>query len=93
MDRPIEADVQALAEEVKQLRAQLEKVMSLVGQTARHGGDEALKQAREAGQRAWNDARHTADDVIHRIEAKPVQSALAAFGTGLVLGLIFGGRR
>lgn len=93
MDRPIEADVQALAEEVKQLRAQLDKIVGLVGQTARHGGDEAYQRAREAGQRAWSEARNTADDVIHRIEAKPVQSALAAFGIGLLLGLIFGGRR
>jgi len=93
MDRPIEADVQALAEEVKQLRAQLEKIVGLVSQTARHGGDEAYRQAREAGQRAWSEARSTADDVVHRIEAKPVQSALAAFGIGLLLGLIFGGRR
>lgn len=93
MDKAIEADVQALADEVKQLRAQLEKVVGIIGQTARHGGDEAYRQAREAGERAWSEARTTADDVIHRIEAKPVQSALAAFGIGLLLGLIFGGRR
>jgi ElaB/YqjD/DUF883 family membrane-anchored ribosome-binding protein len=93
MDKTIEADVQALAEEVKQLRAQLEKIVGLAGQAARHGGDEAMRQAREAGERAWSEARSTADDVIHRIEAKPVQSAMAAFGVGLLLGLIFGGRR
>jgi ElaB/YqjD/DUF883 family membrane-anchored ribosome-binding protein len=92
MDKAIEADVQALAEEVKQLRAQLEKVVGILGQTARHGGDEAYRQAREAGERAWTEARSTADDVIHRIEAKPVQSALAAFGIGLLLGLIFARR-
>jgi ElaB/YqjD/DUF883 family membrane-anchored ribosome-binding protein len=93
MDKPIEADVQALAEEVKQLRAQIDKIVGILGQTARHGGDEAFRQAREAGERAWGDAKSTADDVIHRIEAKPVQSALAAFGIGLLLGLIFAGRR
>jgi len=46
MDKPIEADVQALAEEVKQLRAQIDKVVGLLGQTARNGGDEAYRQTR-----------------------------------------------
>jgi ElaB/YqjD/DUF883 family membrane-anchored ribosome-binding protein len=92
MDKPIEADVQALAEEVKQLRAQIDKIVGLLGQTARHGGDEAYRQARDAGGRAWGEAKTYADDITHRIEAKPVQSALAAFGIGMILGLIFGRR-
>jgi ElaB/YqjD/DUF883 family membrane-anchored ribosome-binding protein len=93
MDKSIEADVQALAEEVKQLRGAIDKIVGLIGQTARHGGDEAYRQARDAGERAWAEARTTADDVVHRIEAKPVQSAFAAFGIGLILGLLFGSRR
>ncbi len=92
MDKPIEADVQALAEEVKQLRAQIDKVVGLLGQTARHGGDEAYRQAREAGEKAWGEAKVHADGMIHRIEEKPVQSALAAFGIGMIIGLIFGRR-
>jgi ElaB/YqjD/DUF883 family membrane-anchored ribosome-binding protein len=92
MDRPIEADVQALAEEVKQLRAQLDKIVGLLGQTARHGGEETYRQAREAGEKAWGEAKTYADDITHRIEAKPVQSALAAFGIGMIIGLIFGRR-
>ncbi|MBV9331177.1 MAG: hypothetical protein JOZ55_06460 [Alphaproteobacteria bacterium] len=92
-NRPIEADVIALADEVKQLRSQLDKIVGLLGQTARHGGDEAYRQAREAGERVWNEARSTADEVVQRIEAKPVQSAMAAFGVGLLIGLLFGGRR
>jgi ElaB/YqjD/DUF883 family membrane-anchored ribosome-binding protein len=93
MDKTVEADVEALTEEVKQLRAAIDKIVGLLGQTARHGGDEAYRQAREAGERAWTEARNTADDVVHKIEAKPVQSALAAFGIGLILGLLFGSRR
>jgi hypothetical protein len=93
MDKPIEADVQALADEVKQLRAQIDKIVGLLGQTARHGGDEAYRSAREGAERAWGEAKTYADEVTHRIEAKPVQSALAAFGIGMILGLIFGGRR
>ena len=93
MDKAVEADVDALSDEIKQLRADIERIIGLLGQTARHGGDEAYRQAREAGERAWNEARSAADDVVNRIETKPLQSAIAAFGIGLILGLLFGSRR
>ena len=82
-----EADVEALAEEVKQLRAAIDKIVGLLGQTARDGGDEAMRMARERGEQAWAEARSTADDLVHRIEQKPIQSAAAAFGIGLLFGI------
>jgi len=93
MDKAVEADVEAISEEIKQLRADIERIICLLGQTARHGGDEAYRQAREASERAWNEAKSTAGDVVNRIETKPLQSAIAAFGIGLILGLLFGSRR
>lgn len=84
-----EADVEALAEEVKQLRAAIDKIVSLLGQTARDGGDEAMRMARERGEQAWNEARTTADELVHRIEQKPIQSTAVAFGIGLLFGMLF----
>src|ERR1700687_2504633 len=92
MNKAIEADVAALAEEVKQLRTAIDKIVVLLGQTARHGGDEAYRNVRQASERAWSEAKSTVDDVTHRIEEKPVHSALAAFGIGMILGLFFGRR-
>lgn len=92
MNRAIETDVAALAEEVKQLRTQLDKIVNLLGQTARHGGDEAYRSVREASEKAWAEARSATDDVVRRIEEKPVNSALAAFGIGVLIGLLFGRR-
>jgi ElaB/YqjD/DUF883 family membrane-anchored ribosome-binding protein len=92
MNKAIEADVAQLAEEVKQLRGAIDKIVALLGQTARHGGDEAYRTMREAGEKAWAEARTATDDVVRRIEEKPVNSALAAFGIGIVLGLLFGRR-
>jgi len=89
MNKTVEADVEALAEEVKQLRAAIDKIVGLLGQTARDGSDEAIRMARERGERAWADARTTADDLVHRIEEKPVASAAAAFGLGLLFGMLF----
>lgn len=90
MNSSIESDVAALADEVKQLRAAIDKIVGLLGQTARHGGDEAIKAARETGERYWSDAKGRADDLVQTIEEKPVQSTITAFGIGVLLGLLFG---
>lgn len=93
MNEKIETDVEALTEEVKRLRADFAKIADLLRQTAEHAGEEAATQARAAGERAWSGAKSTADELLQRIEAKPVQSTAIAFGIGILFGLLFGGRR
>jgi ElaB/YqjD/DUF883 family membrane-anchored ribosome-binding protein len=93
VNEKIETDVEALAEEVKRLRADFSKIADLLRQTAEHAGEEAATRARVAGEKAWTDAKSTADELVQRIEGKPVQSTAIAFGVGLVLGLLFAGRR
>jgi ElaB/YqjD/DUF883 family membrane-anchored ribosome-binding protein len=44
------------------------------------------------GERAWNDVKHHAGTVSREIEEKPIASAFVAFGVGLMLGMLFGGR-
>jgi ElaB/YqjD/DUF883 family membrane-anchored ribosome-binding protein len=89
----IENDMEALTEEVKRLRADFAKIADLLRMTAEHAGEEAATQARQAGERAWTGAKSTADELLQRIEGKPVQSTAIAFGVGLIFGLLFGGRR
>lgn len=86
-------DTDALIAELKQLRAEFTKLGELLQTTARHAGEDALERARASGEKAWNDARTGAEDVIGKIEENPVSSAGIAFGVGILLGLIFGGRR
>ena len=93
VNEKIETDVEALAEEVKRLRADISKIADLLRQTAEHAGEEAANRARAAGEQAWSGAKVTADEWLQRIEEKPVQSTAIAFGIGLVFGLLFGGRR
>lgn len=92
MNGKIESDVEALTEEVKRLRADFAKIADLLRTTAEHAGEEAAQQARVAGERAWSNAKGTADELLQRIEARPVQSTAIAFGVGLFLGLLFGRR-
>jgi ElaB/YqjD/DUF883 family membrane-anchored ribosome-binding protein len=93
VNEKIENDMEALTEEVKRLRADFTKIADLLRLTAEHAGEEAATQARAAGEKAWTGAKSTADELLQRIEGKPVQSTAIAFGIGLIFGLLFGGRR
>lgn len=93
MTTDINKDTDALIAEIKQLRAEFAKLGELLQSTARHAGEDALRRARASGEQAWNDARSGAEDVIQKIEQNPVSSAGIAFGVGILLGLLFGGRR
>jgi ElaB/YqjD/DUF883 family membrane-anchored ribosome-binding protein len=88
-----ESDVQALSDELKQLRAEFTKLGQLLESAARNASSEAAQAARATGERAWSEVKKGADDLTQRIEARPVTSAATAFGIGIVLGLLFGGRR
>lgn len=88
-----EADIKALQAEMKQLRADLASLGETLRDTVRHGGAEAAAKARETGEELWNDAKKFAHGVTGEIEQKPVSAALAAFGIGMILGMIFCSRR
>lgn len=93
MNEKIETDVEALTDEVKRLRADFAKLAELLRTTAEHAGEEAAEQARAAGERAWTGAKSTADELVQRIESRPVSSTAIAFGVGIFFGLLFAGRR
>lgn len=93
MNEKIETDVEALTDEVKRLRADFAKLAELLRTTAEHAGEEAAEQARAAGERAWTGAKTTADELVQRIESRPVSSTAIAFGVGIFFGLLFAGRR
>jgi ElaB/YqjD/DUF883 family membrane-anchored ribosome-binding protein len=88
-----ESDIQALSAELKQLRAEFARLGQLLESAARNAGSEAAQAARATGEKAWGEVRRSADELASRIESRPVTSAAAAFGIGIFLGLLFGGRR
>lgn len=88
-----ETNVDALAGEFKQLRGEFARIASLLEQTARSAGAEAASRARAAGESVWAETQSTADHVAKKIKDQPLASAGVAFGVGVLLGLIFGGRR
>jgi len=87
------ADIQTLQAEIKQLRADFAGITETLRDVVRHGSGEAATRAREAGERVWQTAKDDFHYVTHGIEEKPVASAAIAFGVGIVLGMLFSGRR
>lgn len=88
-----ETNVDALAGEFRQLRNEFARIAALLEQTARTAGAEAASRARAAGDYVWSETQSTADNVAEKIKEQPLASAGVAFGVGVLLGLIFGGRR
>ncbi|HTT83934.1 MAG TPA: hypothetical protein VMF67_10670 [Rhizomicrobium sp.] len=88
-----ESEVQALSDELKQLRAEFVRLGQLLESAARTASTEAAQAALATGERAWGEVRNRADELAGRIESRPVTSAATAFGIGVILGLLFSSRR
>lgn len=92
MSQSTETDIEALAAEMKTLRADFARIGELLKDAAKNRSAEAADAIRERAERHWNDAKDTAQTVFKEMEQRPVQSALAIFGIGVLLGLIVGRR-
>ncbi len=92
MTSATEADIQALIAEMKNLRADVERIGGLLKDTARHGTEEATAKVKETAEHRWSEAKTRAKGLMEEMEQKPLQSALTIFGVGVLLGLLVGRR-
>ena len=85
-------DVMELKSEIERLQAGLNaavaKMRGLNGE-APDGHDSMLASA----EKMWSEAKRQAHQVGHEIEERPLASALTAFGAGIAIGVLLGGRR
>lgn len=86
-------DVKALRAELETLRKDFARIAETLEQTVRHGGEEAVHRAQRSANWARGEARKAVHGVIEEIEEKPIASILSVFAVGVVLGLLFSGRR
>jgi ElaB/YqjD/DUF883 family membrane-anchored ribosome-binding protein len=93
MTSSTDADIKSLQAEIKELRADFASLTETLRDMVRHGGAEAAAKARESGEKLWNEAKKRASGVTEEIEENPVAAAAVAFGIGIILGMIFCGRR
>ena len=93
MTTDVDSDIRQLRQELVQLRKDLGQLTTTLEKTARDGTAEAKDRVRSTVESLKAEATDAAERVSHQIEEKPVTGALAAFGVGIVIGLLLGPRR
>jgi ElaB/YqjD/DUF883 family membrane-anchored ribosome-binding protein len=93
MAAPSEPDIATLQADIQQLRADFAKMATTMRDVAGSGIAKAGDKAQASAERAWVEVKRQAQQVGHEIEERPFASALTAFGTGLILGLLLSVRR
>jgi ElaB/YqjD/DUF883 family membrane-anchored ribosome-binding protein len=93
MAASIQPDLAALQADIQQLRADFAKITTDMRGFASNGIASAGGKAQESAEKIWADVRQKAQHVGQEIEERPFASALAAFSTGLILGMLLHGRR
>jgi ElaB/YqjD/DUF883 family membrane-anchored ribosome-binding protein len=95
-----DADVKSLQSEVNDLRDDIAKIGDTLQDMLQHGGAalqqggaEAFERVQDQAERLRRDLQRRAQSVAGEIEERPLTAALIAFGVGMVLGMLFHGRR
>jgi len=89
----VEHDLKALRSEIDTLRKDFARLADILERTGRHGTEEAFSRAHRSADWMRGEAAKAVHGVMEEIEEKPVTSILSIFAVGLVLGLLFSGRR
>jgi ElaB/YqjD/DUF883 family membrane-anchored ribosome-binding protein len=89
----IENDFSTLQADIQQLRADFAKMTTDMRNIASNGVAQASGRAQESAEKVWGEVRRQAQNVTQEIEERPFASALAAFATGLILGMLLNARR
>jgi ElaB/YqjD/DUF883 family membrane-anchored ribosome-binding protein len=82
-----------LQTDIQQLRADFAKMTADIRDIAGNRVNQASGAAQESAEKVWSEVRRQAQSVGQEIEERPFASALAAFATGLVLGMLLNARR
>jgi len=86
-------DFATLQADIQQLRDDFAKMSTDMRSFAGNGLSSAGEQAQVSAEKMWGDIKRQAHQVGHEIEERPLTSAIAAFSTGLILGMILNARR
>jgi ElaB/YqjD/DUF883 family membrane-anchored ribosome-binding protein len=93
MAASIDSDFSTLQADIQQLRSDFSKMTTDLRNLATSGMSQARGQAQDSAQVVWDEVRQRAEQVGQEIEQRPFASALAAFSTGLLLGMLLNSRR
>ncbi len=86
-------DLATLQADIQQLRDDFAKISSDMKAYAGNGLSSAGEQAQMSAEKMWTEIKRQAQQVGQEIEERPLASAIAAFSTGLILGMILNARK
>ena len=86
-------DVKKLSDDMTELRADFTRIAETLADLVRLRGQEAAAKFQGSAEETWADAKQHFEGVKKKIHDEPVTATLAAFGIGLVLGIVLFGRR
>ncbi len=86
-------DLKTLRAELANLRADLGRISETLKDVVKHGREEAAGKASEAAEKLKDEIGRRAERLSNEIEQKPLTAVFTAFGLGVLLGMLFGGRR
>jgi ElaB/YqjD/DUF883 family membrane-anchored ribosome-binding protein len=85
-------DVKKLSDDVGELKAGFSRIAETLADLVRQRGQEAASRFENAAEDTWAEAKEKLQGVKQKIHEEPVTAVIAAFGIGLLLGLLFGRR-
>jgi ElaB/YqjD/DUF883 family membrane-anchored ribosome-binding protein len=86
-------DLKTLRAEMANLRADLGRISDTLKDVVKHGREEAVGKATEAAEKLHAEIGKRTQRLTEEIEQKPLTAVFTAFGLGVLLGMIFHGRR
>ena len=93
MTQQTDADLNTLRADFAQLRADVAKMTGMLQQLLEHGRRQATTEAGAVIDRAEASLKQQAGEFAKRVEEQPLAAVATTFCIGLVLGLLFSGRR
>ena len=86
-------DLKALRAEFANLRADLGRISETLKDVVKHGREEAVGKAAETAEKLQDETGGRTERLGRELEQKPLTAVFTAFGLGVLLGMLFGGRR
>ena len=86
-------DVKKLSDDMTELKADFARIAETLADVVRQRGQDAAAKFQGSAEETWADAKQHFEGVKKKIHDEPVTATLAAFGIGLILGILLFGRR
>jgi ElaB/YqjD/DUF883 family membrane-anchored ribosome-binding protein len=91
MSTVFDHDIKTLRGEMAQLRKDFTRLTETI--TGHHGRHETSRRAQDAVNKVKAEAASAVHNIAAEVDAQPLTAVLAAFGIGLLAGLMVGPRR